>query len=104
MRVLERICAKAKHQGVSPHVLRHTFAGAAADLGFSGLAIAGPFGHSPRGDIQRYAHFDRALIVATDRASSDKRKNFRRDPIKEKMRMESKSVLGKGGDRVAVLV
>jgi integrase len=52
-RLLDRVCAKAKLSGVTPHVLRHTFASIAGDLGFSELTIAGLLGHSSRGVTQR---------------------------------------------------
>jgi integrase len=52
VRVLDRICAKAELDDVTPHVLRHTFASIAGDLGFSELTIAGLLGHSARGVTQ----------------------------------------------------
>jgi integrase len=69
VRVLDRICRKADLEGVTPHVLRHTFASIAGDLGFSELTIAGLLGHSARGITQRYVHLDTALVVAADRIS-----------------------------------
>ena len=69
VRVLDRICRKADLEGVTPHVLRHTFASVAGDLGFSELTIAGLLGHSARGITQRYVHLDTALVVAADRIS-----------------------------------
>ena len=71
VRVLDRVCAKAKLTGVTPHVLRHTFASIAGDLGFSELTIAGLLGHSSRGVTQRYVHLDAALAVAADRVSAE---------------------------------
>jgi integrase len=71
VRVLERICRKAKLENVTPHVLRHTFASVAGDLGFSELTIAGLLGHSARGITQRYVHLDTALVVAADRVSME---------------------------------
>jgi hypothetical protein len=70
VRVLDRVCAKAKLSGVTPHVLRHTFASIAGDLGFSELTIAGLLGHSSRGVTQRYVHLDAALAVAADQVST----------------------------------
>src|SRR5271170_7364142 len=70
VRVLERVCAKAGLKDVTPHVLRHTFASVAGDLGFSELTIAGLLGHSARGVTQGYVHLDAALIVAADRVSA----------------------------------
>ena len=69
VRVLDRICAKAKLADVTPHVLRHTFASVAGDLGFSELTIAGLLGHSARGITQGYVHLDAALVVAADQIS-----------------------------------
>jgi integrase len=71
VRVLDRICRKAKLEGVTPHVLRHTFASVAGDLGFSELTIAGLLGHSAHGVTQRYVHLDTALVVAADRVSKE---------------------------------
>ena len=71
VRVLDRICRKAKLEGVTPHVLRHTFASVAGDLGFSELTIAGLLGHSAHGVTQRYVHLDTALVVAADRVSME---------------------------------
>ncbi|WP_114913004.1 tyrosine-type recombinase/integrase [Acidibrevibacterium fodinaquatile] len=71
VRVLERVCAQAKLSGVTPHVLRHTFASIAGDLGFSELTIAGLLGHTSRGVTQRYVHLDAALAVAADQVSAE---------------------------------
>ena len=71
VRVLERVCAQAKLSGVTPHVLRHTFASIAGDLGFSELTIAGLLGHTSRGVTQRYVHLDVALAVAADQVSAE---------------------------------
>jgi len=71
VRVLDRIFRKAKLEGVTPHVLRHTFASVAGDLGFSELTIAGLVGHSAHGVTQRYVHLDTALVVAADRVSME---------------------------------
>jgi hypothetical protein len=70
VRVLDRVCAEAKLKDVTPHVLRHTFASVAGDLGFSELTIAGLLGHSARGVTQGYVHLDTALVVAADRVSA----------------------------------
>jgi integrase len=69
VRVLARACKRAKLTGVTPHVLRHTFASIAAELGFSELTIAGLLGHASQGVTQRYIHLDAALILAADRVS-----------------------------------
>ncbi|MCJ8354206.1 tyrosine-type recombinase/integrase [Novacetimonas hansenii] len=71
IRVLSRVCARAKLEGVTPHVLRHTFASVAGDLGFSELTIAGLLGHAARGVTQNYIHLDAALVVAAERVSRE---------------------------------
>lgn len=70
-KVLERLCARAGLEGVTVHVLRHSFAAAAAELGFSELTIAGLLGHTVPGITARYAHVpDSALVSAADRVSA----------------------------------
>ena len=71
VQVLERVCVKSGLKGVTPHVLQHTFASVAGDLGFSELTIAGLLGHSARGVTQGYLHLDAALGVAADRVSAE---------------------------------
>src|SRR5260370_1784169 len=71
VRVLDRVCLKAKLKDVTPHILRHTFASVADDLGFSELTIAGLLGHSARRVTPRYVHFDTALVVAADHFSAE---------------------------------
>jgi integrase len=71
VRVLERVCAKAGLDGVTPHVLRHTFASVAGNLNFSELTIKGLLGHAPRGVTQGYVHLDVALVVAADKVSAE---------------------------------
>ena len=69
-RVIGRLCAKAEISGVTIHVLRHSFAAAAAEMGFSELTISGLLGHSVPGVTARYAHVaDRALVAAADQVS-----------------------------------
>jgi integrase len=70
-RVLGRLCARAGLKDVTVHTLRHSFAAAAAELGFSELTIAGLLGHSVPGVTARYAHVpDSALVAAADRVSA----------------------------------
>lgn len=66
IRVLDRVCARAKFNDITPHVLRHTFASIAAELGYSELTIKGLLGHAPRGVTHGYIHLDAALILAAD--------------------------------------
>ena len=69
-RALARMCWRARLSGVTVHVLRHSFAAAAAEMGFSELTIAGLLGHSVPGVTARYAHIpDRALLAAADQVS-----------------------------------
>jgi integrase len=52
---------------VSPHVLRHSFASVAADLGYSDLTIAAMLGHRARSVTSRYARTaDPVLLAAAD--------------------------------------
>jgi integrase len=52
---------------VTPHVLRHTFASIAADLGFSELVIAGLLGHVKATTTSKYTHqADAVLLAAAD--------------------------------------
>jgi len=71
VRVLDRVCAKAGLEDVTPHTLRHSFASMAASQGFSELTISGLLGHAPRGVTQRYVHLDTALVIAADQIASE---------------------------------
>ena len=71
VRVLDRICARAGLDEVTPHTLRHSFASMAAAQGFSELTISGLLGHAPRGVTQRYIHLDTALIIAADQVAAE---------------------------------
>lgn len=64
VRVLDRLCARAGIENVTPHVLRHTFASVAGGLGYSELTIAALLGHASRGVTQRYIHIDEPLRAA----------------------------------------
>ena len=56
---------------VSPHVLRHSFASVAADLGYSDLTIAALLGHKKRTITSRYARTaDPVLLAAADAISN----------------------------------
>ncbi len=66
-KALERVCKRAGLVSVTVHVLRHSFAAAAAEMGFSELTIAGLLGHTVASVTGRYAHVpDRALVSAAD--------------------------------------
>jgi integrase len=71
VRVIKRLCDTAGIKGVTPHVLRHTYASIAGDLGFSELTIKGLIGHAKRGVTQGYVHLDIALIVAANEVSME---------------------------------
>lgn len=71
VRVLDRICARAGLEDVTPHSLRHSFASMAASQGFSELTISGLLGHAPRGVTQRYVHLDTALVIAADQVAAE---------------------------------
>jgi integrase len=71
VRVLDRVCEKARLVDVTPHTLRHTFASLAGDLGFSELTIAALLGHAARGVTQRYIHIDEALRMTADRVAAE---------------------------------
>jgi integrase len=63
-RVAERAGLPA---GVTPHVLRHSFASVAADLGLSELTIAALIGHRKSSVTSRYVHTaDAVLLAAAD--------------------------------------
>jgi integrase len=52
---------------VTPHVLRHSFASVAADLGYSELTIAALIGHKGQSITSRYVHSaDAVLLAAAD--------------------------------------
>jgi integrase len=68
---LERTCKAAGLEGVTIHVLRHSFAATAAEMGYSELTIAGMLGHSVPGITARYAHVaDSALVAAADKVAA----------------------------------
>jgi integrase len=56
--------------GVTLHGLRHWFASAATELGYSDLIIGALLGHAKKGITGRYATApDPALVAAADRIS-----------------------------------
>jgi integrase len=55
---------------ITPHVLRHSFASIANDLGFTEVTIAALVGHAKRSVTSKYIHtLDTALIMAADTIS-----------------------------------
>jgi integrase len=66
----DRIIARAKLKGVTPHTLRHSFATTANTLGCSEPTIAAMLGHSHGTMTSRYVHVvDATLLAAADRVS-----------------------------------
>ena len=67
-KIWARIAAKASlPPDVTPHVLRHSFASIAVDLGFSELTIAALLGHRKATVTSKYAHHaDAVLLQAAD--------------------------------------
>jgi integrase len=57
---------------VTPHVLRHSFASIAADLGFSELTIAALIGHKKTSVTSKYAHHADAVLLQAADAVSDR--------------------------------
>lgn len=73
MRGFARVWRRVVHRlaglptDVTPHVLRHSFASLAADLGYADSTIAGLLGHTGHTVTRRYIHSaDSALLAAAD--------------------------------------
>jgi len=61
------IFAGSPLEGVTPHVLRHSFASIANDLGLTEVTIAALIGHAKGSVTSKYIHsLDAALIMAAD--------------------------------------
>lgn len=66
----EKIFRNTALADVTPHVLRHSFASVANDLGFTESTIAALIGHSRGSVTSKYIHtLDAALIMAADTIS-----------------------------------
>jgi integrase len=66
----ERLVARAGLDGVTPHVMRHSFASVAADIGFAESTIAAMLGHAAGSVTSRYVHhLDSVLIAAADKVA-----------------------------------
>jgi integrase len=66
----KNICEDSPLSDVTPHVLRHSFASIANDLGFTEVTIAALVGHAKGSVTSRYIHtLDTALIMAADTVS-----------------------------------
>ena len=57
---------------VTPHILRHSLASVAADLGYSELTIAALLGHRKASMTSRYAHHADAVLIQAADAVSDR--------------------------------
>jgi integrase len=57
---------------VTPHVLRHSFASLAADLGYSEPTIAALVGHKGQTITSRYVHSADAVLLAAADAVADR--------------------------------
>ncbi|HET7085936.1 MAG TPA: integrase arm-type DNA-binding domain-containing protein [Rhizomicrobium sp.] len=67
----QRIAHRAKLKNVTLHGLRHWFASAATELGYSDLIIGALLGHAKKGITGRYATApDPALVAAADKIST----------------------------------
>ncbi len=70
---LFRKIARAKlPKDITPHVLRHSFASVAADLGFSELTIAALIGHRGGSITSRYTHHADAVLLAASDAVAER--------------------------------
>ena len=59
-------------EDITPHVLRHSLASFAADLGLPDHTISGLLGHSRQGITSRYLHLgDKALLDASDLVANE---------------------------------
>ena len=68
-----RVAAKAALPAeVTPHILRHSYASIAADLGFSELTIAALLGHKKASVTSKYAHHADAVLLQTADVVADR--------------------------------
>jgi integrase len=69
-RMLARIVANARLEGVTAHTLRHSFASMAGDLEYADATIGAMIGHKAATITGRYNHrLDSALVAAADKVS-----------------------------------
>ena len=69
----ERICKLGGLSAdITPHVLRHSFASLASDLGFSDTSIGALIGHATHTVTGRYIHSADAVLLAAADAVADK--------------------------------
>ncbi len=71
------VCARAGLDGVTIHVLRHSFSSLAKEAGYSEFVIAGLLGHSPGGMTARYGGVpDPALVNAANHVAEEMHKRL----------------------------
>ena len=74
---------------VTPHVLRHSFASLAADLGYSEPTIASLLGHKPHSITSRYMHSaDAVLLAAADAVANATMKLMTSDQAQPQLRYQ----------------
>ncbi|HEY8065601.1 MAG TPA: site-specific integrase [Methylosinus sp.] len=66
---------------ITPHVLRHSFASVAADLGLSELTIGALIGHKGRSITSRYVHSADAILLAAADLVADRIAELMRQPL-----------------------
>jgi integrase len=67
---------------VTPHVLRHSFASLAADMGLPDHTISGLLGHARQGITSRYMHLgDKALLDAADLVANETLRLMQGSPV-----------------------
>ena len=71
VRLFSEACERAKLEGVTLHVLRHSFASVALELEYSEMTVAALLGHRLASVTSRYSHHvDKALVTAADRVAA----------------------------------
>lgn len=71
-RCYRKLFAAAGLDGVTPHVLRHSFASVGADLGFADSTLGACLGHAGSGITSRYIHqLDTVIIAAADKIAGE---------------------------------
>lgn len=72
---------------ITPHVLRHSFASLAADLGYSEPTIASLLGHKAHSITSRYLHStDAVLLAAADAVANATMKLMEPDQAQSQLR------------------
>jgi integrase len=69
--VFRKVVARAELTEFSAHILRHSFASTAADLGMTDAVVGAMLGHTGRGTTSQYTHvLDTVLILAADKVAA----------------------------------